>query len=589
MCYSIRLTWKTFARMDAGVAPYALGTSPLFNVRTSITLLSTVGGNVRPDFYPLSLEPTSVFFEGFRAERDRLDIGRKKPPYRVPLDRPLVANAVPDGSSAPDGKVVVNATLHAYGRTLCLTLDTEPFDVPDLDDVASLQLLESHPSLHGLALAWLSKAARRDHRAPPRSGPIKVFPCILISAASDSAPVGDGPLVSLLTRHEGIDVDGGALAEVNGKNAKHNQIDKTRILLDRQGIVAYVPPGASAGQRHGHLRRFLSCTAMLELAWAMQQSYLDRQPDEALIQRSARLATLPSTTTIPNSTSAQHAWTLLKKEFNLEALYGQAMENILTTTASKPPAEDVQKGSVLCVAAASVEADAILEALAEKFEPMKDLRFGADTAARFHDAANGVTWNIVVQSFQGQVEAGMVTARAVARLDPTIVLMVGMCMGMPAAELEKGTVVVPNEVFTFDHRRVTKDKTIYRPHGDDVADALYKQAQLVPKKALSYKVVTMKGLATSSAKIEDPDADLIGKLAEHFPDVVAVDMEGFAFYDAVGRLPALWVKAVADGGEAPAPGAAGQAKKHETQGSAVNNAIDFAIRVATAYFAAEEQ
>jgi len=85
-----------------------------------------------------------------------------------------------------------------------------------------------------------------------------------------------------------------------------------------------------------------------------------------------------------------------------------------------------------------------------------------------------------------------------------------------------------------------------------------------------------KGLACASVKIENSESELISKIEEHAPDVVAFDMEGSGFYRAAGR-ESLWIKAIADSGESQNSTEAGRGEKHQIQASATDNAVDFAI------------
>jgi nucleoside phosphorylase len=238
--------------------------------------------------------------------------------------------------------------------------------------------------------------------------------------------------------------------------------------------------------------------------------------------------------------------------------------------------------SVLCVAAAAVEFVAIRCRLDTELGSGEiiSIRCNRDFVIKYTDGENGTIWYLLGLSFQGETEAALGVNAACAALNPSIVLMIGMCMGMPKRDLPVGTVVVPNEVFCFDHQRLTSDGLQYRPHGNRVDNGLYKLARvLASENNIEYKVVADKALASASVKIEDAQADMVKKIEDTFPDAAAFDMEGWGFYLAGDEKPCLWVKAVADRGEPQEHAAAGRNEKQYVQKSVTDNATDFALHV----------
>jgi nucleoside phosphorylase len=308
---------------------------------------------------------------------------------------------------------------------------------------------------------------------------------------------------------------------------------------------------------------------------------------------------------MPDSTSAQYAWGLLLDEFNLVSSFSRlspvkhdtspavdqvAIMEISKTTplpASIQSEESRKDRSILCVAAATVELSAIHAYLASKFGAPHPVALdgGEDYALQFYDDQSQTTWNVVTLSFQGASEAALEVRHLSHLIKPHIILMVGMCMGMPKRQYPVGTVVVPNEVFAFDHQRLTASGPQNRPHGDRVDNGIYKLARILGvSQTLDYQVVTDKGLASASRKVEDSDTSLIKFIDTTFPDVAAYDMEGWGFYRAGSGQQCLWIKSVADSGEAPEANAEGQTKKQSIQSKATDSAIDFAILVVRNYF-----
>ena len=187
----------------------------------------------------------------------------------------------------------------------------------------------------------------------------------------------------------------------------------------------------------------------------------------------------------------------------------------MNDTSPVSPAPDASpKTSVLCVAAAAVEHEVVRLRLTNEFAPEKVVvldqqktQFGLE----FTDPRTGVVWYLVGQAFQGAVDAGVLSTHWSHLLHPSVALMVGMCMGLPGKGLSPGTVVVPNEVYGFDHRRLTKDGERFRPHGGETDNGLYAVARLLSERQTDYKVVADKGLASASTKIEDARADSTGR------------------------------------------------------------------------------
>ena len=72
-----------------------------------------------------------------------------------------------------------------------------------------------------------------------------------------------------------------------------------------------------------------------------------------------------------------------------------------------------------------------------------------------------------------------------------------------------------------------------------------------------------------------------------FPDAAAFDMEGWGFYRAGDGRQCLWIKAVADAGEAQDASHSGREEKRTTQSNATNQATDFAVQLVREFIHAE--
>jgi nucleoside phosphorylase/pimeloyl-ACP methyl ester carboxylesterase len=246
------------------------------------------------------------------------------------------------------------------------------------------------------------------------------------------------------------------------------------------------------------------------------------------------------------------------------------------------------QGGVLCIAAAQTEFTAVLAQMTQQFGrgSTQSLSGGAGYAVRFIDPEAQTVWYVASLPFQGETEAGVGVQSFVTALAPNLILMVGMCMGMPARKLQIGTVVVPNEVIGFDHQRLTLKGTTYRPHGVRVDSTLYKLARIVGTQNFPYPVVLDKGLASATIKIEDASGSLVHQIDAAFPDVAAYDMEGWGFYRATDGKQCLWIKAVADSGESQENSGDEHRAKKSLQAEVTLNALDFAIRLVREHHAA---
>lgn len=255
-----------------------------------------------------------------------------------------------------------------------------------------------------------------------------------------------------------------------------------------------------------------------------------------------------------------------------------------------PTPQAPSKTTVLCVAAAAVELEVARKRLAKEFGNEKMVHLDEDrkhVGLKFIDARTGVDWYLFGQAFQGAVEAGVLSSNLSHLLHPNVAFMVGMCMGLPGKGLSLGTVIVPNEVYGFDHQRHTNEGVQFRPHGGQTDNGLYAVAQLLSQRQTAYKVMADKGLASASTKIENVSSELVGIIGESFPDVVAFDMEGYGFYRALKVTNCLWIKAVADNGEHQDDTREAREEKKKTQSDVAENAIDFALQVMSAWSQAE--
>lgn len=596
MTLNLKLCWKVFHRLPDSAPEYVVGgTTDLFEVRTGKSILRDVGGNIESSFFPLVLEPKSPVFSKLLSTARQFGLRGSKL---------LFEGELPAAFAFTEGVLSCRFGLHLYGKHACISVDCQPFSASENIDLRKIQDLKSFPALQAMVRRLMELLTTRANKSLPVPGDFKVYPCLQIAAAPDARQFAETELAAIVTRHSRIRKS--AADAVLAKNLDH-QVDGTTTLVDRQGVLSYIPSSAHADEIDGSNRRFRSCVAMIELAAAGQRLLNDQVSVPLATVEALRSLIFHPKLTIPNSTSAQRAWSLFSSEFNLVEAYSNCQRK--TTTADSTTNEilapvtlvtdEISENHrvtevpsiisgirILCLAAATVELSTVSERLTELYGEGEifELDDGHEFALRFWDREKSVTWYVVPLSFQGQVDAAVGVKTLCNFLKPTLALMVGMCMSMPGKGLPAGTVVIPNEVTVFDHERLTTEGVQHRPHGDRVDNGLFKLARLVAStRKFQFKVVTDKGLASATSKVENVNSDLVRFIETSFPDAAAFDMEGWGFYRAGSGQLCLWIKAVADAGEPQGVSHAGQQEKLNKQAEVTKNAVNFSVALVESF------
>lgn len=585
----VTVAWKVFARLtDFKVGISAGQENSFFRVKTGKSILREMGGIVAPSFYPLVLEPKGPFFSKLAVAAKSSNVRAKKNSLTFEFKLPLSNLAV---------STCFN--IHLFHQFLCLSLTTSSINVAgDLCTLKSLRDIQFVDKFQNFIneLLWI---VADGLSAQIEDGITrKVFPDIQLTSLLPEEDLSPALLTELLTRHASPARN--VVDELFEKNRAH-QTDGTLALLDRQGIVCYVSSTSQPDEKQSNDRRFRSCSAMSELAAAAQRLLSDDATPQKFFSEAEGLILTPRNT-IQNSTSAFKAWLLLQEEFGLkpETFSAARKRHAVNQVGdeNRAPAKSVlikdtpsvQEGeqSVLCVVAASTELASVIEALDATFGESQIHVFddGDDYALKYYDKVGRCWWYVVSMSFQGETEAAVSVKHLCLTLKPRLALMLGMCMGMPEKGLPTGSVVIPNEVHVFDHQRRTIEGTQYRPHGDRVDNGLFKLAKLlsVQKNGFDFLVVADKALASATTKIEDSSADLIKFIEKSFPDASAYDMEGWGFYRGAAGLDCVWIKAVADNGEAQASNFSVQEAKRTVQKNVTSNAVAFGTLLVQRYF-----
>lgn len=278
--------------------------------------MRTFGGNSRAPYEPATVDPTNNFYHALQPLKTQLKVEGNHLSFTMPFE--LI-----------NQRLQVTINLRRYSSCICASVKTQSFRVKNLNAVFTLQNLEQHKNLFILISEILAMATSGSTRIKQLPGPPKTFPIIQIM---DSAPQAESTLhtlVEILTRHP---IDEREIVEsVIGKNKPH-KIDNTLVLIDKQGILSYLPSGCTHYQIEGNLQRFQNASSLLEFAYAIRSDIragsISRHPGDQVINDSKYF--------LPDSISSQRMWDLLVKEFSIQHELKQEVK--LATTASNIPA-----------------------------------------------------------------------------------------------------------------------------------------------------------------------------------------------------------------------------------------------------------
>lgn len=232
----------------------------------------------------------------------------------------------------------VTITLRKHFSCICASVKLQEFSVNNLTTVFKLQDLRLHKGLFRLVSEILAITTSGTVSSKKLSAPPKLFPVIQIM---DSAPQTESTLhalVEILTRHpiEGREI----VNSVIEKNKPH-KIDNTLVLIDKQGILSYLPSGCTPYQVKGNLQRFQNASSLLEFAHAIRHGirsgFTLGVPIERIINDFKYF--------LPDSISSQRMWELLVKEFSIRHELEQegkspTTTNIITTSTLLPLKHD---------------------------------------------------------------------------------------------------------------------------------------------------------------------------------------------------------------------------------------------------------
>ena len=310
MSYRVELGWKIFSSLSPEGIEKTRQANPLFNLKGASSFLRTLGGNPRVPYAPTTLEPTKNFHHALRSSKSELGVEGKKSTFTIFFEQAQQRLQVP-------------VSLRRYLSCICASVKVQAFDVVCLSTIAGLQDIKSHNGLFKFVSEILAITTAGTSSIKKLSAPPKIFPVIQIINLGGEEQDTLHRLVEILTRHtiEVADI----VDSVIQKNKVH-RIDKTLVLIDRQGVLSYLPPHCSTNQIEGNIQRFKNASSLMEFACAIKRDlksdFISGKIIEPIIDDAKYF--------LPDSISAQRMWGLLTSEFSIRDELKQRGELNLT-------------------------------------------------------------------------------------------------------------------------------------------------------------------------------------------------------------------------------------------------------------------
>lgn len=511
------------------------------------------------------LSPTDLFHTALGQTRTELGLKGRRFPYRFECLNPKEL-------------IAANFALHCHSRFLCVTIRLDPFHVEDVGDLEELQDLRAHRTLWPLTRKVLALALKGNKNAPINREP-QVLPAIHIQALERDLPDWKPQIVSLVTRHANVNTE--IVNTVLEKNQTH-QLDQTLLLIDKQGIAAYVPSGTKDSAVRSNLDRFENSTAMLQLAAVLR---LKLRSCEA-ISDDEKISIINPGAAITASVSGQRIWSLFVLEFSLPILLKrmdppqlndsqQQNQTVPILSKAEPSAKLLR---ILLFTVTTVETRALHRALTEATGcTPRLLRVDGFSYQDFGTLGDYE----VLHQISGMGSSGLdgsqeSVRRSIQAMRPAAVLMVGIAFGVAPSKQPIGTILVSKQIQMYELQRVNEDASITL-RGDKVT------ASPMLLNWVSHAEVDWpetlpeikKGLVLSGEKLVD-NQDFRDQLVKIAPEAIGGEMEGAGVYVASQSAKVEWllVKAIcdwADGNKAT--------NKDEQQAEAAKAAAEFTVQM----------
>lgn len=307
--YQIELGWKIFSNLSLQEVKKTDPSGPLFNVRGASSFIRTLGGNAHPPYVPKTIEPTKNFHQALRASRAKLHIEEKRFPFTIFFKK---ANRY----------LLVTINIRRYLSCICISVTVESFCIDDLFEAIELQNLAVHQELFEFISNILAIANSGEIKRILLSEIPKIVPTTRISCVGVEPADTPHCLAELLTHHT---IDEKCIVDSIFSKNKSHQIDRTLVLIDKQGVLSYVPPNCSHNQVKGSLQRFHNASSLMEFASAIKRDLKSIPLLKKSIEKTSLIRS-PLTERVINdakyflseSISAQKMWELLTLELSMK-------------------------------------------------------------------------------------------------------------------------------------------------------------------------------------------------------------------------------------------------------------------------------
>jgi nucleoside phosphorylase len=272
----------------------------------------------------------------------------------------------------------------------------------------------------------------------------------------------------------------------------------------------------------------------------------------------------------------------------LQTTLGLSLSALVDEFASDPGAPPRTTPVVLLITAVGAERSAALGVLGERDivdAPLVEI--GGRYFDRFPWKKRDGSWDV----FLGQpTEKGPHAAQAllqdfVKAYRPELVLMIGMCGGLPERGAREGSVILAHQVFSYEPARLRGGSAHWSPAGFRCAPRLLDLAHaLASRGRFGDTSVLIKDYGSGEKLIDDLRSSLRQEILALSSDIAGFEMEGHGLLHAVwelqrvDRFEVAIVKGVADFGDGH------QRNDKETrQRLATSNATRVALELLSAY------
>lgn len=186
------------------------------------------------------------------------------------------------------------------------------------------------------------------------------------------------------------------------------------------------------------------------------------------------------------------------------------------------------------LAALHEEANAILDVFAQSPKQNHE----GSTALELRGGHQG---HLVYLGGPGRVRAAVMATRAIQRLEPTMVLLVGTAGGFQDQRVQLGDLIVATSILDYEHQRLEDDDEVVRLEAFETNPSLLQRARRVASDnpAIHFGPVFSGDKVIASGRVR-------GQLRRHSASALGVEMEGSGVAVACGKLPLLMIRGVSD-------------------------------------------